>query len=68
MAFGGVQWFLYDSSYLGISIHDRYNNNNTNILYLDTLSREETLFKGVMLRRTHKGMYRYVKTEEMINW
>ena len=25
------------------------NNNNNNILYLDTLSREETLFKGVYI-------------------
>ena len=32
-----------------MSLFINNNNNNNNILYLDTLSREETLFKGVYI-------------------
>ena len=40
---------LYIANGIGVDHTIYNNNNNNNILYLDTLSREETLFKGVYI-------------------
>ena len=46
LQFGRRAW---DCKYVKCSTRYQRNNNNNNILYLDTLSREETLFKGVYI-------------------